>query len=144
MKPILKHYPLHYSQRFNHLLRVLAPSWFPARLSICRLAHFHHCGLGSSVRRLCDNRSSRNAPLNKKLQIYPYPIAPVRTVEGVSSQKGRSQNGRESTNHRIWWDERLFFIGGLFLRPFREQPFWNVTVGGVRLKSLTLTTINTQ
>jgi hypothetical protein len=26
--------------------------------------------------------------------------------------KGRSQNGRESINHRIWWDGRVF-LGGL-------------------------------
>jgi len=38
-------------------------------------------------------------------------------------KKVTSQNGCESTNHRIWWDERLF----LFVD---SRPFWEAALLG--------------
>ena len=36
-------------------------------------------------------------------------------------KKTASQNGRESTNHRIWWDGRFFLL--VDSRPFLEEAF---------------------
>ena len=68
-----------------------------------------------------------------KMSMYEVVSKAAAVLQAVSSQKGcpqngRSQNGRESTNHRIWWDRRIFFIGDLFYGPFGKRPFWHVTV----------------